>query len=77
MTKKDVFVTQPLLPDLREFIPYLEQIWDNKWLTNNGPFHQQLEAALCDHLGVEHVSLFVNGTIALIPRCRPCEFQAR
>ena len=55
-----------MLPDLREFIPYLEQIWDNKWLTNNGPFHQQLEAALCDHLGVEHVSLFANGTIALI-----------
>lgn len=66
MTKKDVFVTQPLLPDLSEFIPYLEQIWDNKWLTNNGPFHQQLEAALCDHLGVEHISLFSNGTIALI-----------
>lgn len=66
MTKKDVFVTQPLLPDLSEFIPYLEQIWENKQLTNNGPFHQQLEAALCVHLGVEHVALFSNGTIALI-----------
>lgn len=66
MTKKDIFVTQPLLPDLKEFVPYLEQIWENKWLTNNGPFHQQLESALCDYLGVEHLSLFSNGTIALI-----------
>jgi len=51
---------------LSEFIPYLEQIWDNRWLTNNGPFHQQLEAELCRYLGVEHVSLFNNATIALI-----------
>lgn len=59
-------VTQPSLPELSEFIPYLEQIWENKWLTNNGPFHQQLEAELCEHLGVEHISLFNNATIALI-----------
>ncbi|EKO3642345.1 dTDP-4-amino-4,6-dideoxy-D-glucose aminotransferase VioA [Vibrio metschnikovii] len=66
MSKKNIPVTQPFLPDLNEFIPYLEKIWDNRWLTNNGPFHQQLEAALCEYLGVEHVSLFNNATIALI-----------
>lgn len=66
MSNKTIPVTQPFLPELSEFIPYLEQIWDNRWLTNNGPFHQQLEAELCRYLGVEHVSLFNNATIALI-----------
>lgn len=66
MTNKNIPVTQPFLPALSEFIPYLEQIWDNRWLTNNGPFHQQLEAELCEYLGVEHISLFNNATIALI-----------
>ncbi len=64
--EKPVYVTQPLLPPLAEFIPYLEQIWDNKQLTNNGPFHQQLEAELAAYLGVKHISLFTNGTIALV-----------
>jgi dTDP-4-amino-4,6-dideoxy-D-glucose transaminase len=63
---KPIFVTRPDLAPLEEFIPYLEKIWENKWLTNNGPFHQQLEQALCDYLGVEHLSLFTNGTIALV-----------
>jgi dTDP-4-amino-4,6-dideoxygalactose transaminase len=65
MSKK-TYVTQPDLPPLEEFIPYLEQIWESKWLTNNGPFHRQLEKALCDYLGVEHIALFANGTIALV-----------
>lgn len=63
---KPIFVTQPYMPPLEEFIPYLEEIWGNKWLTNNGPFHQQLEAALCEYLGVGHLSLFSNGTLALM-----------
>lgn len=63
---KPIFVTQPSLPPLEDFIPYLEQIWDNKVLTNGGPFHKQLETALCDYLGVPYISLFSNGTIALI-----------
>jgi dTDP-4-amino-4,6-dideoxygalactose transaminase len=63
---KPVYVTQPFLPPLEEFVPYLQQIWDNKVLTNGGPFHQQLEKALCDYLGVKHISLFANGTIALV-----------
>jgi len=63
---KPIYVTQPALPDLAEFIPYLEKIWESKWLTNNGPFHQEFEQALCDYLGVKYVSLFTNGTLALI-----------
>ncbi|MEA3017305.1 MAG: hypothetical protein QOI38_2027 [Sphingomonadales bacterium] len=61
-----IFVTRPFLPPLEEFIPYLEQIWENRWLTNAGPFHQQLEAALEKYLGVEHIALISNGTIALV-----------
>lgn len=63
---KPIFVTQPYLPPLEDFTPYLQQIWENKILTNGGPFHQQLERALCEYLGVPHVALFSNGTLALI-----------
>ena len=66
MSNKPIYVTQPFLPPLEEFTTYLEQIWSNKTLTNGGPFHQQLEKALCEYLGVEHIALFNNGTIALI-----------
>ncbi|MEA2107189.1 MAG: DegT/DnrJ/EryC1/StrS family aminotransferase [Bacteroidota bacterium] len=64
--KEEIFVTQPFLPDLEEFIPYLEEIWRSKRLTNNGSFHQQLEAELATFLGVKYVSLFANGTLALL-----------
>lgn len=64
--QRPIYVTQPYLPPLEEFIPYLQQIWENKILTNAGPFHQQLEQALCDYLGLKHLSLFTNGTIALV-----------
>ena len=66
MKNKPIYVTQPYLPPLEEFIPYLQEIWNSKILTNNGPFHQQLEQALCEYLGVGHISLFTNGTIALV-----------
>jgi dTDP-4-amino-4,6-dideoxygalactose transaminase len=61
-----IFVTKPYLPPLEEFIPYLEKIWESRVLTNSGPYHQQLEKELCRYLGVEHIALFTNGTIALI-----------
>jgi len=61
-----IYVTQPVLPPLEEFQPYLEQIWKSKWLTNNGPFHQELEKKLAEYLGVEHLALFANGTLALV-----------
>ncbi|WP_208231268.1 DegT/DnrJ/EryC1/StrS family aminotransferase [Brenneria izadpanahii] len=64
--EKNIYVTSPLLPPLEEFIPYLEQIWGNKQLTNGGPFHQQLEQALAEYLGVKHLCLFANGTLALL-----------
>lgn len=61
-----IYVTQPHLPPLEEFIPYLEKIWENKWLTNKGPFHDEFELKLAEYLGVEHLSLFSNGTLALV-----------
>ena len=64
--KKTITVTSPLLPPLEEFIPYIEEIWKSKWITNNGQFHRQLEAALAEYLGVKYVSLFTNGTLPLI-----------
>lgn len=61
-----VFLTQPYLPPLEEFIPYLEKIWKSKWLTNNGDFHKEFEKELADYLGVKYLSLFTNGTLALV-----------
>ena len=63
---KRILVTQPVLPPLKEFIPLLEDIWDSKQLTNVGKFHQEFEKALCKYLGVPYVSLFANGTLALV-----------
>ncbi len=66
MSKVPIYVTQPFLPPLEEFSEYLEKIWKSKILTNDGPFHQQLEKSLCEYLGVKYISLFNNATIALI-----------
>lgn len=66
MDNKMITVTSPLLPDLQAFTEDLQKIWDSKWITNNGSFHKQLEAALADYLGVPYVSLFTNGTLPLI-----------
>lgn len=63
---KPVYVTQPALPPLEEFMEYLKQIWQSKILTNNGPFHQQFEKDLADYLGVKYLSLFANGTLGLV-----------
>lgn len=64
--QRPVFVTEPHLPPLQEFIPYLEEIWASKRLTNGGPFHEQLENELAMYLGVPYLSLFANGTLALL-----------
>lgn len=66
MENKTITVTSPLLPDLDEFHGMLRQIWDSKWITNNGSFHKQLEAALAEYLKVPYVSLFTNGTLPLL-----------
>ena len=63
---KIITVTSPLLPSLDDFIPMLKDIWERKWLTNNGHYHQGLEKALADYLGVQYISLFTNGTLPLI-----------
>jgi dTDP-4-amino-4,6-dideoxygalactose transaminase len=60
------FVTQPSLPPFDEFVESLREIWDSKWITNNGKFHQELEERLAEFLGVKYISLFANGTLALI-----------
>jgi dTDP-4-amino-4,6-dideoxygalactose transaminase len=61
-----IYITQPSLPPLEELQPYLEQIWNSHQLTNCGPFHKRLEVELAEHLGVNHLSLFANGTLALV-----------
>src|SRR5574344_2016516 len=66
IAQKPITVTSPLLPDLKEFEKYLEDIWSRKWLTNNGFYHKELEKALAEYLGVEYISLFTNGTLPLI-----------
>ncbi len=66
MDKQLITVTSPLLPDLDEFNELLKQIWDSRWITNNGNFHKQLEAALKNYLGVNQISLFTNGTLPLL-----------
>ena len=66
MSNKKITVTSPLLPNLDEFHELLKEIWDSKWITNNGSFHKQLEKALAEYLKVPFVSLFTNGTLPLI-----------
>jgi len=66
MNKKPIYVTQPFLPPFEEFSPMLQRIWESKHLTNAGPYHVEFETALCKYLGVNHISLFSNATIALI-----------
>ena len=70
MINKRLDVTRPLIPPLSEFYKYLEQIWTSKILTNKGPMHEEFETAVEDYLGVKHVSLFSNGTTALLAAIR-------
>lgn len=66
MNINNITVTSPLLPNLDEFHEMLKEIWDSKWITNNGSFHKQLEKALCEYLKVPYISLFTNGTLPLL-----------
>ena len=68
--EKTVFVTKPYLPPLEEMLPYIKKIWDRRILSNSGPFHRDFEQALCDYLGVNHISVFCNGTISLVTALR-------
>lgn len=66
MNKNQITVTSPLLPNIDEFNQMLKEIWESKWITNNGQFHKQLEKALCEYLKVPYISLFTNGTLPLL-----------
>jgi dTDP-4-amino-4,6-dideoxygalactose transaminase len=66
MNDKKIAVTSPFLPPLSEFVPYLADIWERKWITNNGYYHCELEKSLCQYLGIDFISLFTNGTLPLI-----------
>lgn len=73
MSNQKIFVTQPFLPPLEEFLPYVKEIWESKYLTNGGPKHQLLETTLAEYLGVEHMALFNNGTNALMTALQALE----
>lgn len=66
MNEPKITVSSPLLPNLDEFQELLREIWDSRWVTNNGIFHKRLEAALCEYLDVPYISVFTNGTLPLL-----------
>lgn len=73
--KNKIFVTQPFLPPIEEFNEYVKEIWENKWLTNKGPLHERLEKELADYLGVPYISLFANGTVALLTALQALDIE--
>ena len=72
---ENIYVTRPVFPTIEEVTKKLEDIWLAKWLTNNGPQHYMLEKELCEFLKVPYLSLFNNGTIALIVACQSLRLQ--
>ena len=66
ISENTITVTSPLLPKLEDLNELLQDIWSRKWITNMGHYHQELEKAIGEYLGVEHISLFTNGTLPLI-----------
>jgi len=68
-------VTQPLLPDLEELHLSMKEIWDSKQLSNNGYMVRQLERRLADYMEAEHLSVFSNGTLALLIACKLLELS--
>jgi len=75
MNNKTIFVTQPSLPNLHDFVESLKEIWDNKKITNNGKFHKEFEKQLAEFLDVKYVSLFANGTLALMTAIQALELK--
>ncbi len=65
-----IYITRPLLPSRERMYRKIDEIWDSKWLTNNGPQHQLFESTLREYLRVPNVSLFCNGTLALQLACQ-------
>ncbi len=75
LNNKKILVTSPLLPNLDDFYGYLKEIWDRKWITNNGIYHKELESALSEYLGIPYISLFTNGTLPLITALQALEIK--
>ena len=73
--KNTIYVTQPFLPPIDEYIEILSRAWNNKWLTNDGELHLEFEAKLCEYLNVEYISLFNNATIALLIAQKAIDFK--
>lgn len=63
---EEIFLTRPFMPPIHDLLPYLDRIWESRLLSNNGPITEEFEHALCRHLGVKHICLFANGTLALM-----------
>jgi len=63
--EQPIYVTRPFLPPLSRFSKGLEEIWENRWLTNHGPLVQRFEKLLADYYETENVCVFNNGTLAL------------
>ena len=72
---KELFVTSPLLPDLDEFKKSLDEIWQSKWLTNNGKFHVEFEKRLAEFLGIKYISVFTNGTLPLMVAMKALDLE--
>lgn len=62
---ENIMVTRPFFPERAEFDRYVDQIWANKWMTNQGPLHERLKDELQKYLGCENITLTVNGHMAL------------
>lgn len=77
MRDKPLYVTRPSLPPLDEFVSLVESVWDSGILSNCGPLHERLERELAAYLDVEHVSLFANGTLALITALRALRLEGQ
>ena len=75
--KEIITVTKPSLPPLEEMMTSLKDIWENRWLTNNGKYHQEFEQKLAEFLGVPYVSLFANGTIALLTALKALDVKGK
>ncbi len=77
MNTKPIYITKPTLPNLDELNQYLKIIWDNKILTNQGPLHERFEHNLAEFLNVEYISLFSNGTLALMTAIHSLELSGK
>ncbi|MBO1912524.1 DegT/DnrJ/EryC1/StrS family aminotransferase, partial [Microvirga sp. 3-52] len=73
--RESIHVTRPLLPTLEKMHEKLAEIWGSQWITNNGIQHQKLESQLTDYLGAENLSLFNNGTLALLLGLKALELE--